>query len=63
MINLFLEMIFDKSIYKMDDSKYTVISSGNIENEVIVKQSDHHIIIEPNNNNFDSFSSIRNELL
>lgn len=55
MINLFLEMIFDKSIYKLDDSKYTVISSGNIENEVIVKQSDNHIIIEPNNNNFDRY--------
>jgi len=55
MINLFLEMIFDKSIYKLDDSKYTVISSGNIENEVFVKQSDHHIIIEPNNNNFDRY--------
>ena len=55
MINLFLEMIYDKSIYKLDDSKYTVISSGNIENEVIVKQSDHHIIIEPNNNNFDRY--------
>jgi replication factor C subunit 3/5 len=48
-------MIFDNSIYNLDDSKYTVISSGNIENEVIVKQSDHHIIIEPNNNNFDRY--------
>ena len=48
-------MTFGKSIYKLDDSKYTVISSGNIENEVIVKQSDHHIIIEPNNNNFDRY--------
>lgn len=55
MINLFLEMIFDKSVYKMDDSKYTVTSSGNIENEVFVKQSDHHIVIEPNNNNFDRY--------
>jgi len=55
LINLFLEMIFDNSIYYLDDSKYTVISSGNIENEVIVKQSDHHIIIEPNNNNFDRY--------
>lgn len=54
-INLFLEMIFDKSIYNLDDSKYNVVSSGNIENEVIVKQSDHHIIIEPNNNNFDRY--------
>lgn len=55
LINLFLEMIFDNSIYNLDNSKYTVISSGNIENEVIVKQSDHHIIIEPNNNNFDRY--------
>ena len=55
LINLFLEMIFDNSIYNLDDSKYTVISSGNIENDVIVKQSDHHIIIEPNNNNFDRY--------
>jgi len=55
MINLFLEMIFDKSIYKLDNSKYIVLSSGNIENEVIVKQSDYHLIIEPNNNNFDRY--------
>jgi replication factor C subunit 3/5 len=55
MINLFLEMIFDKSVYKLDNSKYMVVSSGNIENEVIVKQSDHHLIIEPNNNNFDRY--------
>jgi replication factor C subunit 3/5 len=55
LINLFLEQIFDKSIYNLDDSKYNVISSGNIENEVIVKQSDHHIIIEPGNNNFDRY--------
>ena len=54
-INLFLEMIFDNSIYNLDDSKYIVTSSGNIENEVFVKQSDHHIIIEPNNNNFDRY--------
>jgi replication factor C subunit 3/5 len=54
-INLFLEQIFDKSVYNLDDSKYIVVSSGNIENEVIVKQSDHHIIIEPGNNNFDRY--------
>ena len=45
MINLFLEMIFDKSIYKLDNSKYTVISSGNIENEVIVE--DHLFRFNP----------------
>jgi len=55
LINIFLEMIFDNSIYKLDDSKYTIMSSGNNESEVIIKQSDHHIIIEPNNTNFDRY--------
>lgn len=55
LINLFLETIFDRSIYDLDDSKYNVVSSGNIDNEIIVKQSDHHIIIEPGNNNFDRY--------
>ena len=55
LINLFLEQIFDKSVYNLDDTKYNVVSSGNIENEVIVKQSDYHIIIEPGNNNFDRY--------
>jgi replication factor C subunit 3/5 len=55
LINLFLEQIFDSSVYNLDDSKYNVISSGNIENEVIVKQSDYHIIVEPGNNNFDRY--------
>lgn len=55
LINLFLELIFDKSIYKMDDSKYSVKGSGNNENIVSVKQSDHHIIIEPTNTNFDRY--------
>jgi replication factor C subunit 3/5 len=48
-------MIFDDSIYKLDDSKYTIMSSGNNESEVVIKQSDHHIIIEPNNTNFDRY--------
>lgn len=55
LVNLFLEVVFDKSIYKLDDSKYSVTSSGNVETEVIVKQSDYHIIIEPNNNNHDRY--------
>jgi len=55
LINIFLEMVFDNSIYKLDDSKYTIMSSGNNESEVIIKQSDHHIIIEPNNTNFDRY--------
>lgn len=54
-LNLFLEMIYGKSIYNMDDVTYNVPSSGNTDKDVIVKQSDHHIVIEPNNNNFDRY--------
>jgi replication factor C subunit 3/5 len=52
-LNLFLEMIFGECVYDTNDASYIVKSSGNIDNEVIVKQSDYHIVIEPNNNNFD----------
>jgi len=53
MLNLFLEMVFGKSVYDVNDEIYTVKSSGNVDNKVSVKQSEHHIVIEPNNNNFD----------
>lgn len=52
-LNLFLEMIFGECIYDTKDASYIIKSSGNTDNEVIVKQSDYHIVIEPNNNNFD----------
>jgi replication factor C subunit 3/5 len=52
-LNLYLELIFGECIYDTNDATYIVKSSGNIDNEVIVKQSDYHIVIEPNNNNFD----------
>ena len=48
-------MIFDKSIYKLDNSNYIVKGSGNNETQVMVKQSDHHIIVEPSNTNFDRY--------
>lgn len=54
-IRLFLEMLFNKEVHKTQDTKYTVISSGNKSNEVIVKQSSFHIVIEPNNTNFDRY--------
>lgn len=54
-INLFLEMLYGEGINKLKDTKYTVFGSGNIATEVILKQSNHHIVIEPNNNNFDRY--------
>lgn len=54
-IKLFLEMLFDKDVHKTEDSVYTVIGSGNKATLVTVKQSNYHIVIEPNNNNFDRY--------
>lgn len=52
MANLFLEMIYGKSIHKVNETKYTV-SNNNINSEIIIKQSNFHMIIEPNNNGSD----------
>lgn len=54
-LSLFLEMVFGKDIYNVNDETYTVKSSGNIDNKVVVKQSNYHVVIEPNNNNFDRY--------
>lgn len=54
-IRLLLEMLFDKDVHKTEDSVYTVIGSGNKATNVTVKQSNYHIVIEPNNNNFDRY--------
>ena len=54
-IKIFLEMIYDKHVHKLGDSIYTVTGSGNSITEVTIKQSNYHIVIEPNNNNFDRY--------
>ena len=54
-IDLFLTMIYDEQVTKTNDSEYKVSGSGNNSTEVVIKQSNYHIIIEPNNNNFDRY--------
>lgn len=54
-IRLFLEMIYGKNINKLVDTEYNVTGSGNSNTQVIIKQSNYHIVIEPNNNNFDRY--------
>ncbi|MCJ7636231.1 MAG: hypothetical protein MUO21_01940 [Nitrososphaeraceae archaeon] len=54
-IDKFLTMIYDESVMKTNDSIYKVSGSGNNSTEVTIKQSNYHIIIEPNNNNFDKY--------
>jgi replication factor C subunit 3/5 len=48
-------MIYDADVLKTNDSTYKVSGSGNSLTEVIIKQSNYHIIIEPNGNNFDRY--------
>ena len=55
LINLFLKMLYDDTVMNIENSVYKVAGSGNNETDVIVKQSNYHIIIEPNNNNFDRY--------
>lgn len=55
LIKLYLEMIYDKQVNQLCDSVYKVTGSGNNSTEVVIKQSNYHIIIDPNNNNFDRY--------
>lgn len=55
LINLFLNMIYGKEVNKTNDSIYKVSGSGNSSTDVAIKQSNYHIVIEPNNNNFDRY--------
>ena len=54
-IKLLLEMLYDSDVHDTEDTIYPVVGSGNKTTDVIVKQSNYHIVIEPNNNNFDRY--------
>jgi len=54
-IRLFLEMIFDKDINNLKDVNYKVSGSGNTTTEILIKQSNYHIVINPTNTNFDRY--------
>lgn len=54
-IRMFLEMLFDSDVHDLEDAPYSVNGSGNKPVTVTIKQSNYHIVIEPNNNNFDRY--------
>jgi replication factor C subunit 3/5 len=54
-IKIFLDMIFGKDSCKTTNIVYPVVGSGNTCHDIIIKQSKNHIVIEPNNNNFDRY--------
>jgi len=55
MVNIFIEMLFGKSVKLIKNVKYIVSGSGNNETEEEFKQSFHHIFIEPKGNNHDRY--------
>ena len=54
-ISLLLQMIYDETVHDCQDVIYTVVGSGNSSHQIAIKQSDFHIVINPNNNNFDRY--------
>ncbi len=55
MVDILLEKIFTKKSTQLQDTEYTINGYGNSKTKVIIKQSQHHIVIEPNNNGFDKY--------
>jgi replication factor C subunit 3/5 len=50
-----LEKIFGKKSIEVNEVEYTISGYSNTKTKVLIKQSNHHIIIEPNNNGFDKY--------
>ena len=50
-----LEKIFSKKSIQVQETEYTINGYINTKTKVVIKQSKHHIIIEPNNNGFDKY--------
>lgn len=54
-VNKILEKIYGKSIYNLKDIEYNISGYGNNRYSIKLKQSNNHIVIEPNNNGFDRY--------
>lgn len=54
-VNNIIEKIYGKEQCKIKDMEYTITEYSNKKTTVTIKQSNSHIIIEPNNNGFDKY--------
>jgi replication factor C subunit 3/5 len=50
-----LEKIFTKKSTILQETEYTINGYSNTKTKIMIKQSKHHIVIEPNNNGFDKY--------
>jgi predicted AAA+ superfamily ATPase len=55
LINKLLEKIYGKAGTELKEVEYTVTGYSNTKTKVMIKQSKHHIIIEPNSNGMDKY--------
>ncbi len=55
LVSTFLKMLYGNSISEVSNAIYKVMGSGNTPKEIPIRQSNFHIEIEPNNNNFDRY--------
>lgn len=55
LVNKLLEKIFGKTGTELREVEYIISGYSNIKTKIMIKQSKHHIIIEPNSNGFDKY--------
>ncbi len=55
LVNKLLEKIYGKNSVELKEVEYTVSGYSNTKTKIMIKQSKHHIIIEPNSNGFDKY--------
>jgi replication factor C subunit 3/5 len=55
LVNKLLEKIFGKVGTELKEVEYTVNGYSNTKTKIMIKQSKHHIIIEPNSNGLDKY--------
>jgi len=55
LINNLLCKIYGKTSMELKEVEYTVTGYSNTKTKIMIKQSKHHIIIEPNTNGFDKY--------
>jgi replication factor C subunit 3/5 len=54
-IDKLLAKIFTKKSVELQETEYIINGYSNTKTKVLIKQSKHHIVIEPNNNGFDKY--------
>jgi Cdc6-like AAA superfamily ATPase len=54
LLETLLQKIFTKKSVELQEVEYIINGYSNTKTKVLIKQSKHHIVLEPNNNGFDN---------